>query len=505
MKRGKVYLVGAGPGDPKLLTLKAKECLEEADVVLYDFLINPDILNFSKPSAEKIFVGKKGSGSFQQDQINSLVIQNAMEGKTVVRLKGGDPFIFGRGGEEAEALVEEGLPFEVVPGITSAIAVPAYAGIPLTHRGLSSSVAFITAHEDPSKIESSLDWSKISTGIDTLVFFMGLGNLDMIVSQLIKNGRSPETPIALIQWGTRFDQKTVIGTLKNIRKKGEESGLESPVLILVGEVIHLREKLNWFEKRPLFGKKILITRSKEQSKDFSDLLFYYGAEPVVFPTISLVPPETWAELDRAIASLERYDWIIFSSTNGVHYFMKRLKALGKDIRALHRQKICAIGSSTAEDLLNYGINFDMVPGSFQGESIVEAFRQMNIKGLSFLIPRAKEAREIIPDSLIKMGAKVDIVTAYQNVKPHEDVDRIKKLLSDNKISVITFTSSSTVKNFLEMFDSMELKTALKKTKIASIGPITSQTLRNAGCQVDIEPSEHTITALTESIVEYYKK
>ncbi|MBI1824391.1 MAG: uroporphyrinogen-III C-methyltransferase [Nitrospirae bacterium] len=504
MTRGKVYLVGAGPGDPKLLTLKGKECLEEADVIFYDSLVNPDILDFSKTGTEKIFVGKKGDGSFQQAEINARVIQKAMEGKTVVRLKGGDPFIFGRGGEEAEALVEEGLPFEVVPGITSAIAVPAYAGIPLTHRGLSSSVAFITAHEDPSKLESSIDWSRISTGIGTLVFFMGLGNLKTIVKQLIKNGRSPDTPIALIRWGTRYDQKSVIGTLSNILKKSDENELEPPVLILVGEVIQLREKLNWFEKRPLFGKKILITRSKEQSKDFSDLLFYYGAEPVIFPTISLVPPESWEEMDLAIRSLEKYDWILFSSVNGVHFFMSRLKVLGKDIRVLHRIKICAVGSSTAEDLLKYGIQCDLVPASFQGESVVEAFQEMDIKGLSFLIPRAKEAREVIPESLRKMGAKVDLVTAYKNIRPHDNIDRIKRLLIDNKIAVLTFTSSSTVKNFLDLFQSRELKNIFNNTKIASIGPITSQTLREAGFAVDIQPQEHTIKALTDAILEYYK-
>jgi uroporphyrinogen III methyltransferase/synthase len=504
MNRGKVYLVGAGPGDAKLLTLKGKECLEEADVVFYDSLINPDILDFSRPDSEKIFVGKKGESSLKQNEINARVIQKAMEGKTVVRLKGGDPFIFGRGGEEAEALIEEGLPFEVVPGITSAIAAPAYAGIPLTHRGLSSSVAFITAHEDPSKIESSINWSKISTGIDTLVFFMGLGNLNTIVNQLIKNGRNPKTPIALIRWGTRYDQKTVIGTLMNILKLSEENELESPVLILVGEVIHLREKLNWFEKRPLFGKKILITRSKEQSKDFSDLLFYYGAEPIIFPTISLVPPENWEEMDRAINSLGKYDWILFSSVNGVHYFMNRLKALGRDIRALHTLKICAVGSSTEEDLLKYGIQTDLVPSSFQGESVVESFQKMSVKGLSFLIPRAKEAREVIPESLRKMGATVDLVTAYQNVRPFENIDRVKGLLAEGKIAVLTFTSSSTVRNFFDLFQSADLKTILKNTKIASIGPITSQTIREAGYPVDIEPEEHTVKALTESIVEYYK-
>lgn len=504
MNRGKVYLVGAGPGDAKLLTLKGKECLEEADVVFYDSLINPDILDFSRPDSEKIFVGKKGESSLKQNEINARVIQKAMEGKTVVRLKGGDPFIFGRGGEEAEALIEEGLPFEVVPGITSAIAAPAYAGIPLTHRGLSSSVAFITAHEDPSKIESSINWSKISTGIDTLVFFMGLGNLNTIVNQLIKNGRNPKTPIALIRWGTRYDQKTVIGTLMNILKLSEENELESPVLILVGEVIHLREKLNWFEKRPLFGKKILITRSKEQSKDFSDLLFYYGAEPIIFPTISLVPPENWEEMDRAINSLGKYDWILFSSVNGVHYFMNRLKTLGRDIRALHTLKICAVGSSTEEDLLKYGIQTDLVPSSFQGESVVESFQKMSVKGLSFLIPRAKEAREVIPESLRKMGATVDLVTAYQNVRPFENIDRVKGLLAEGKIAVLTFTSSSTVRNFFDLFQSADLKTILKNTKIASIGPITSQTIREAGYPVDIEPEEHTVKALTESIVEYYK-
>lgn len=505
MKQGKVYLVGAGPGDPKLLTLKGKECLEEADVILYDYLINPDILDFSKPSAEKIFVGKKGSSSCRQGEINSLIIQKAMSGKVVVRLKGGDPFIFGRGGEEAAALVEEGLPFEVVPGITSAIAVPAYAGIPLTHRDLSSSVAFITGHEDPAKIESSVDWSKISTGIDTLVFLMGLGNLSTITKQLVRHGRSPETPIALVHWGTRFDQKTVVGTLKNIEKKRDEAELEPPVLVIVGEVIHLREKLNWFEKRPLFGKKILITRSKEQSKDFSDLLFYYGAEPVIFPTILLVPPDRWEEMDQAIRSIGSYDWMIFSSVNGVHFFMNRLKTLGKDIRALHQIKICAVGSSTAEEFLKYGIKVDLVPGSFQGESVVEEFKQMAVKGQRFLIPRAKAAREILPEALKKMGARVDVVTAYQNVKPVENTEKIRKLLSGHKISVVTFTSSSTVKNFMELFDSTDLKSYLTNATIASIGPITSKTLQEYGYQADIQPDEHTILGLTEAIVHYFKK
>ncbi|MBI3605899.1 MAG: uroporphyrinogen-III C-methyltransferase [Nitrospirae bacterium] len=503
MKRGKVYLVGAGPGDPKLLTLKGKECLEEADVILYDYLINPDLLDFANPSAEKIFVGKKGSSAFRQGEINALIIQKTMEGKIVVRLKGGDPFIFGRGGEEAEALVEEGILFEVVPGITSAIAAPAYAGIPLTHREISSSVAFITAHEDPAKIESSVDWSRISTGIGTLVFFMGLGNLEMIVSQLIRHGRNPDTPVALIQWGTRYDQKTVVGKLKDIEEKVKGAGLAPPVLIIVGEVIHLREKLNWFEKRPLFGKKILITRSKEQSKDFSDLLFYYGAEPVIFPAIRLLPPDRWDELDRAISSLEGFDWVIFSSTNGVQFFMDRLKALEKDIRAIHRVKICAVGSSTAEALLKYGIKADLVPASFQGESVVEAFNRMDIQGARFLIPRAKEAREVLPESLKRMGARVEVVAAYQNVKPVENVEKIKKLFSEGEISVVTFTSSSTVKNFTGLFDPEVLKGYLKKAKIASIGPITSQTLKEAGYQADIEPKEHTIPALTEAIVQYF--
>ncbi|MHB8483076.1 MAG: uroporphyrinogen-III C-methyltransferase [Nitrospiria bacterium] len=489
MNQGKVYLVGAGPGDPKLLTLKGKECLEEADIILYDYLINPDILDFSKPSAEKIFVGKKGSSAYNQGDINALIIQKAMSGKVVVRLKGGDPFIFGRGGEEAEALVEEGLPFEIVPGITSAIAVPSYAGIPLTHRELSSSV----------------DWSKISTGIDTLVFLMGLGNLSAITRQLIRHGRHPETPIALIHWGTRFDQKTITGTLKNIEKKRKKTDLEPPVLIIVGEVIHLREKLNWFEKRPLFGKKILITRSKEQSKDFSDLLFYYGAEPVIFPTISLIPPDRWEEMDQAIASIGSYDWLIFSSVNGVHFFMNRLKTLGKDIRVLHQIKICAVGSSTAEEFLTYGIKVDLIPGSFQGESVVEEFNRMDVKEKRFLIPRAKAAREILPEALKKMGARVDVVTAYQNVKPVENIEKIRKLLSERKISVVTFTSSSTVKNFMELFESSELKTCLKTTKIASIGPITSKTLQEYGYPADIQPTEHTISGLTEAIVDYFKR
>ncbi|HXN07949.1 MAG TPA: uroporphyrinogen-III C-methyltransferase [Nitrospiria bacterium] len=504
MIRGKVYLVGAGPGDPKLLTLKAKECLEEADVVLYDYLVNPDILAFANPSAERQFVGKKGEEAFTQEEINALVIRRAMEGKTVVRLKGGDPFIFGRGGEEAEALVEEGLPFEVVPGITSAIAAPAYAGIPLTHRGFSSSVGFITAHEDPSKVGTSLDWAKIATGMETLVFFMGLGNLEKIVRLLIENGRPSATPIALIRWGTRYDQQTVTGTLADISEKIKGSGLLPPVLIVVGEVIRLREKLNWFEKRPLFGKKILITRSKDQAKDFSDLLFYYGAEPVVFPLISLVPPDSWEELDRAIGQIGEYDWMIFSSINGVRFFMDRLRAQGLDVRALHRIKICAIGSATAGGLAEWGLKPDLVPESFQGESVADAFRRFDIRGLRFLIPRAQKAREVLPETLLKMGARVDLAAAYRNVRPEDDGAAVRKMLSRKEIAVVTFTSSSTVDSFMELFSPAEAGRLLSGVLIASIGPVTTGTLESYGLHAYIQPEEHTVPALANAIVHHFK-
>jgi uroporphyrinogen III methyltransferase / synthase len=502
---GKVYLIGAGPGDPGLITVKGLECVKKADVIIYDYLANERLLDQRRSDAELIYVGKQGSRhTLPQEEINSLIIRKSKEGKMVARLKGGDPFIFGRGGEEAEELADNGIAFEVVPGVTAATAVPTYAGIPLTHREHTASVAFVTGHEDPTKEESKVHWDKIATGIGTLVFFMGMKNLKNIVSNLILHGRNPETPIALIQWGTRTDQKVVTGTLKDIVVKTQEAKLGPPAIIVVGEVVRLRQKLNWYESKPLFGKRIVVTRSRDQASAFAEMLIDRGATTIEFPTIDVVPPSNWNELDSAIHAIEAYDWIIFTSANAIRFFMERLRALNKDLRMLKGVSICVVGPKTAEALESHGLRADLVPSDFKAEGVLAALGNEQVKGKKFLIPRAKVAREIIPDKLRERGADVTVAIAYENVRPASDVDRIKKLFEEKKIAAVTFTSSSTVHNFVEILGQKGYKALLENVTIACIGPVTAKTAEEFGMKTDIMPNEYTIPALVESMVEYYK-
>ncbi|HPQ29233.1 MAG TPA: uroporphyrinogen-III C-methyltransferase, partial [Desulfobacteraceae bacterium] len=417
-RKGKVYLVGAGPGDPDLITVKGRECIGLADVIIHDYLANRVFLEYADKKAEMIYAGKRGGcHTFNQAEINSLIIDRAEKGLTVVRLKGGDPFIFGRGGEEAQELVRAGISFEVVPGITSAIAVPAYAGIPLTHRDYTSTVAFITGREGQSKEKSSIKWDKISTGVGTLVFLMGVENLHRITENLLKNGRSPDTPVAIICRGTISEQRTLVGRLNDISMLAVERGIKPPAVIIVGEVVNLRNELDWFEKRPLFGKRIIVTRAREQASGFLKVLNSLGAECIEFPTIRIVPPESWAALDRAIAELETYQWLLFSSVNGVKYFIERMKFHGKDVRDLKGIKIGAIGPKTAEVWNNMGISPDLIPDEYRAEALVECFKKLEVKHARILFPRAALAREILPEELRNMGAEVDVVEAYRTVRP----------------------------------------------------------------------------------------
>jgi len=502
---GKVYLIGAGPGDPGLITVKGLECVQKADVIIYDYLANERLLDHRRPDAELIYVGKQGSRhTLPQDEINALIIKKAREGKYVARLKGGDPFIFGRGGEEAEELADNGVPFEVVPGVTAATAVPTYAGIPLTHREHTASVAFVTGHEDPTKEESRLHWDELATGIGTLVFFMGMKNLQRIVDNLVSHGRSPETPVALIQWGTRTDQRVVTGTLSDIVPKVKEAKLGPPAIIVVGEVVRLRQKLNWFESRPLFGKRIVVTRSREQASVFSEMLIDRGATPIEVPAISVVPPSSWAEMDKALDEIGTYHGVIFTSANAIRFFIQRLRERGKDIRELKGVMICAVGPRTAEAIEQYGLKADLVPSEYKAEGVLAALGGEKVKGKKFLIPRAKVAREIIPDGLRKLGAEVTVAVAYENVRPAGDVERIKKLFEDRKIAAVTFTSSSTVNNFVEILGQKEYKTVLKGAVIACIGPVTAKTADGFGIKTDIMPKDYTIPALVEAMVEYFK-
>lgn len=499
---GMVFLIGAGPGDPGLLTVKGKRCLEEADVVVYDALANPRLLQHAKPGAELIYVGKRaGQHTLPQEEIGRLLVERAKAGKVVARLKGGDPFIFGRGGEEAEELVAAHVPFEVVPGVTAAVAAPAYAGIPLTHRDFTSTVAFVTGHEDPTKNESSIAWDKIATGIGTLVFFMGVGQLPEIAGQLMRNGRSPATPAAVVRWGTRADQEVVVGTLADLPEKCR--GMKPPALIVVGEVVALREKLRWFEAKPLFGKRILVTRAREQASSFAQILEAAGAEVVEFPTIRIVPPESWAPLDTAIGQLREYQWVIFTSANGVRFFWERLQHAGRDLRDLFDITVCAIGPATAEALLRLGVRADIVPAEFKAEALVEAIGSERVRGSRVLLARAAEAREVIPEELERRGARVDVVPAYRAVKSTADAAELRGMLRDRKIHAVTFTSSSTVKHFLDLVGE-EAAALLKGVTVASIGPITAETAAKRGIVSHIVPENYTIPALAEALVRHFQ-
>jgi len=500
--KGKVYLVGAGPGDPGLITVKGLECIRKADVIIYDYLASPSLLKHTS-KAEMIYVGKKGSDhTLAQNMINELIVEKAKAGLTVARLKGGDPFIFGRGGEEAEVLIDEGIPFEIVPGVTSAIAAPAYAGIPLTHRDFTSTLAFVTGHEDPTKEGTSINWESLAKGIGTIVFFMGVKNLPDIVHKLILHGMKPDTPVALIRWGTTPNQETVSGTLENIAERVKAAGLKAPAIIVVGGVVTLREKMKWFENRPLFGKRILVTRAREQASDLVKLLSDLGAECLECPTIKVVPPDDWKPLDNAVENLSDYNWIVFTSVNGVKFFFERLFAKGKDVRALGHLKTASIGPATAKKLFDFGLKSDIIPESYRAESVVEAFQKEDIKGKKILLPRAEEARPVLPVELKKMGATVDEITAYCTKEVRDNADILTDQLREGDIDIITFTSSSTVKNFRAILpqDDKELQNLMRDIMIAGIGPITADTAKELGFDVHIVAESFTIPGLCEAIV-----
>lgn len=499
--KGKVYLVGAGPGDAGLITLKGMESLRRAEVIVYDYLANPSLLQEADPEAKRIYVGKTGRRhTLEQGEINALLAREAGKGKVVVRLKGGDPFVFGRGSEEALYLRAKGIPFEVVPGITSGIAGPAYAGIPVTHRGLSSSVTFITGHEDPSKEESALDWEALAR-LGTLVFYMGVGNLPKIVEKLTFCGRPESTPVAVIQWGTTPSQRTVSGTLGDIAKKVKEAGITAPAVTVVGEVAKLRKDLKWFEDRPLFGKRILVTRSRTQASELVRLLEERGAAAIEFPTIEIVPPGSWKQIDGAIKDLFRYDWVIFTSVNGVSLFLHRLMASGKDARSLGPVRIAAIGPATANRLKAFSLQPDLVPSEYRAEAVVEAFQRVGVKGRRILLARAEIARDVIPVALRKLGARVDVLTVYRTVRARGKQNELLSLLKGGKVDAVTFTSSSTVENFVGILGRKNVP-LLKGVELASIGPITTETARRLGLKIGIQAMEYTIPGLVKALEEW---
>lgn len=503
--KGKVYLVGAGPGDPGLLTLRGKECLEHADVILYDYLANPALLSHARDHAERLYVGRRGKGTYpEQEAINRLLIEKAQAGLVVVRLKGGDPFVFGRGGEEAEVLASAGIEFEVVPGVTAAVAAPAYAGIPVTHRTLASTLTIVTGHEDPAKPSTLLEWPRISTSHGTVIFLMGMKNLATIVANLTAEGRVASTPVAVIRWGTRVSQQTIVGTLADIVEKTDAVKMEPPTVIVVGEVVRLRAKLNWFEKRPLFGKRVLMTRAKEQAGELAARLVGYGAEPVEGATIKIVPPRDWAPVDEAISAIGTYDWVIFTSVNGVDRFMTRLLSNGLDARALAGRHLCCIGPRTAQELEKFGVRADVVPAEYQAEGVLETLKQHDLNKVRILIPRAEVARELLPDELRAVGARVDVIPVYRTVTPAQAATGWHQELVDHRVHVVTFTSSSTVRNFVAILGGKEaVGPLLHSVAIAAIGPITAQTITEYGLTVSIMPRENTIPALVDAIAHHY--
>ncbi len=501
---GIVYLVGAGPGDPGLITVKGLECIRNADVIIYDYLAAPALLRHAGENAELIYVGKKGGDhTLSQEGINALIVEKARQHRIVTRLKGGDPFIFGRGGEEAEVLIAEGIDFEVVPGVTSAIAAPAYAGIPLTHRQFTSSVAFITGHEDPTKDDTSIDWKSLAGGIGTLVFLMGVKNLPRIVERLIDNGKPATTPAAVVRWGTTARQETVSGTLQDIVERVRTASLKAPAIVVVGDVVQLRESMQWFERRPLLGKRIVVTRARAQASDLIRTLADLGAQCLEFPTIRVLPPDDWRLIDQALERLAEYHWLVFTSVNGVQQFFDRLFALGKDVRALHHLHTAAIGPATAAELFARGLKSDIVPENYRAESVVYAFKAVNIHGSRVLLPRAEEARPVLPDELRKMGARVDEITVYRTVAVSDSAEQLIAALRSGGIDLVTFTSSSTVRNFKALLPEQDFKDLMRPVTVASIGPITSDTARKLGFDVHVAAETFTIPGLVEAIVRHF--
>jgi uroporphyrinogen III methyltransferase/synthase len=504
-KSGRVFLVGAGPGASDLITIRGADVLSRADVVIYDNLVSPELIRLAPPKAEMIYAGKRGGSekSIDQSELNAMLIAHARKGRIVVRLKGGDPFIFGRGGEEAEALARAKVEFEVVPGVTSAIAGPAFAGVPLTHREHGSFVAFVTGHEDESKGASAVPWDDLVAAArqrGTLVILMATARMRATLDRIRAAGLPPETPAVCVQWATTAAQKTVSATLATLADASARAAISAPAVIVVGELAGMREHLKWVERTPLFGRTIVVTRARASASGFATAIRRLGAEVVEFPTIETAPPRSYAALDRAIKRVNSFDWIIFTSATGVESFIERLKSRGRDIRALGSASIAAIGPVTASRLADYALQVAAVPDEYRAEEIITAIGIKQIRGKRFLIPRAEVAREALPEILRAKGAReVVVAPSYRTVKPKgAQIERMRELLASGKIDLVTFTSSSTVTNFCEL-----LGTLGKGLRAAAIGPITAATAEERGFEVVVSPDQYTIEALTEAIREYF--
>lgn len=509
---GKVFLVGAGPGDPGLITVRGAKLLASAEVVVYDYLSNPRLLAHA-PQAEAIYVGKKAAAhSFTQEQINALLVEKARDGKRVVRLKGGDPFVFGRGGEECEALSEAGIGFEVVPGVTAAIAAPAYAGIPVTHRDLNSSFTFITGHEKEEEYKdeqakarasgagaSDVDWAALAK-LPCLAFYMGVKSLPRICAKLMENGMDAGMPAAVIRWGTTPRQRTIVGTLKDIAEKTAAAKLAPPAMTIIGRVVELRKTLNWFEGRPLFGKTVVVTRTRQQASELSDKLAELGARVIEAPTIELHPPADLKPIDEALLSMRQYDWVVFTSANGVRFTKRRLMEIGEDASAFGSAGIAAIGEATAKAIRDeLCMQVDLCPTSFVAEALAESLAQSGeVSGRKFMLLRADIARPLLRDRLNAGGAaEVRDVAVYETKAATALPPELTEALGANEIHWVTFTSSSTAKNFFAL---LEPHGPLSRdVRLASIGPITSDTLRELGRTPAVQAETYDIGGLIEAI------
>jgi uroporphyrinogen III methyltransferase/synthase len=494
MPAGKVWLVGAGPGDPGLLTLKGARALAQCDTLVYDYLASSAIVNLAPPDCEKIYVGKKaGQHTLTQDEITALIVRLGLDGKKVVRLKGGDVFVFARGGEEAHALAQAGVPFEIVPGITSAIAAPAYAGIPVTHRDHNTSFTIATGHEDPTKGYSSLDFAKLANRKATTIFLMAMGNLAGIVAKLKENGLEGDTPVGIVHEGTKPTQEVLTATIDTVIDEVARTGITAPAIVVVGDVVGEREKIRWFDAQPLFGKRVLVTRPAHQADDFATRLYEAGAEPIVAPTIAIGPPRDPAEARDAAARVREYDWVVFTSRNGVDAFFDVLSELGRDARVFADVRIAAIGPKTAEALATRGIRVDLIPPEFVNEAVATELLARTSPGDRILIYRAQEARDVLPDTLREHGRAVDVVAAYAT----RFMDDPELAAKAERADIVTFTSSSTVAGFVHNVP--DATSLLVSKTVAAIGPITAKTARDAGIRVDVIAEEFTVEGLLRAL------
>jgi uroporphyrinogen III methyltransferase/synthase len=498
--KGICYLAGAGPGDIGLVTLKVREVVQSAEVIVYDYLCNPESLTWAPAGVEIIYAGKKaGQHTLKQDEIDALLVKKTKAGKRVVRLKGGDPFVFGRGGEEAEALAAAGLHFEIIPGISSSIAAPAYAGIPVTHRDHAAQLTIFTGHEDPTKTESSLDFAQLARTPGTKVMLMGVERIGVITARFVEHGAAPHTPVALVRWGTTGRQQTLRGTLADIAEKVAAANFQAPAVCVIGDVVGLRDQLNWFETRPLFGKRIVVTRTRKQAGALTAGLRQLGADVFEMPTIRIEPPTDLREFAELVRDVHGYEWLVFTSPNGVTAFFDIFFKLYDDIRSIGGVKIAAIGPATAAKVREYHVAVDLQPEEYVAEAVVKSFKAYgSIENVTILLARAEQARDVLPTELAKLGAIVDEAIAYRTVPETEDVSGGLARFRDEGADLITFTSSSTVENF------MALKLPLPPgLRTASIGPITSRTMREHGLTVDIEAKKYDIPGLLAAIREFY--